>query len=280
LIKRLVVLATVSVGVLAMWGRSDAATADTAAASVSPAIALVGDPVTFTSTNPCTVACGLTWRRPDLGIPRFGGVIVGQGEQITLTFATPGQYQLVLDLSETCVGTTRLVCHSTAAVLVDIVTELPVPTPTTTTLPPPPPTTTTEAPTTTTEAPTTTTEAPTTTTEAPTTTTEAPTTTTEAPTTTTEAPTTTTEAPTTTTEAPTTTTEAPTTTTEAPTTTTEAPTTTTEAPTTTTTQPTTTTTQPRDADDDDDDNDHEVREPRHRQLSALMRNLLQTVGIF
>ena len=154
--KRLVVLAVVPISVLALWGgRSDAATADTAVASVSPAIALVGDPVTFTSTNPCTVACSLTWRQPDLGIVRFGGMIVGQGEQITLTFAQPGSYQLVLDLAETCVGTSQLVCHSTASVFVDIVTTVPPdattttttlapdPTATTTTLAPDPTTTTT-----------------------------------------------------------------------------------------------------------------------------------------
>ena len=124
--KRMVFFAAVPISLLAVWGgRSNAATADTAAASVDRAIALVGDPVTFTSTNPCTITCSLSWRRPDLGIARFGGVIVGRGEQITLTFAGPGTYQLVLDLAETCVGTPRLVCHSIASVFVEIVTTLP-----------------------------------------------------------------------------------------------------------------------------------------------------------
>ena len=142
--KGLAFFAALSIGALSVWGgRTHAATADTAAASVDPAIALVGAPVTFTSTNPCTVACSLTWRRPDLGIARFGGVIVGRGEQITLTFAEPGIYRLVLDLEETCVGTSRLVCDSTAAVSVEIVTTLPPETTTTTTTLPPETTTTT-----------------------------------------------------------------------------------------------------------------------------------------
>ncbi len=140
--KGLAFFAALSIGALSVWGgRTHAATADTAAASVDPAIALVGAPVTFTSTNPCTVACSLTWRRPDLGIARFGGVIVGRGEQITLTFAEPGIYRLVLDLEETCVGTSRLVCDSTAAVSVEIVTTLPPETTTTTTTEPPDPAT-------------------------------------------------------------------------------------------------------------------------------------------
>ena len=129
MIKRLTILALVPIGVLTLvltlGGRSNAATADIAAASVNPDIALVGQPVTFTSTNPCTTACSLTWRRPDIGLARFGGVIVGRGEQFTLSFAEPGVYQVVLDLGETCDGTTQLVCHSYAMVIVEVVTELP-----------------------------------------------------------------------------------------------------------------------------------------------------------
>ena len=120
--KRLMILALalVPIGVVSLWELSDAATTDTAAASVDRTTALVGEPVVFTSTNPCTTACSLTWRRPDIGLVRFGGVIVGRGEQITLSFALPGSYQVVLDLGETCDGTTQLVCHSYAAVFVDI----------------------------------------------------------------------------------------------------------------------------------------------------------------
>ncbi len=88
-------------------------------------MALVGDPITFTSTNPCTTACSLTWRRPDIGLARFGGVIVGRGEQFTMSFTDPGSYQVVLDLGEQCDGTTRLICHSYTLVFVDVVTELP-----------------------------------------------------------------------------------------------------------------------------------------------------------
>ena len=120
------IFAVVPIGVLALWELSDAATVDTAAASVDKATALVGEPVTFTSTNPCTTACSLTWRRPDIGLVRFGGVIVGRGEQFSMSFAAPGTYQVVLDLGETCDGTSRLVCHSYAAVFVDVVDPAPV----------------------------------------------------------------------------------------------------------------------------------------------------------
>src|SRR5258706_10606754 len=112
-----VLLALIPIGVLTFGGHSNAATVDTAAASVDPAVALVDQPVTFTSTNPCTAVCSLTWRRPDIGLARFGGVIIGRGDQFTLGFAQPGVYQVVLDLGETCDGTTRLVCHSFAMVI-------------------------------------------------------------------------------------------------------------------------------------------------------------------
>ena len=98
--KRLMILAVIPIGVLTLWGLSDAATTDTAAASVDRTTGQVGETLTFTSTNPCTTACSLTWRRPDIGIARFGGVIVGQGEQITLAFDTPGNHQVVLDMGE------------------------------------------------------------------------------------------------------------------------------------------------------------------------------------
>ena len=120
-LKRFMILAVVPIGVLALWELSDAATVDTAAASVDKTTALVGEPVTFTSTNPCTTACSLTWRRPDIGLVRFGGVVVGRGEQFSMSFAAPGSYEVVLDLGETCDGTSRLVCHSYAAVFVDVV---------------------------------------------------------------------------------------------------------------------------------------------------------------
>jgi hypothetical protein len=119
-----VFIVAASIVVISQVGRSDAVTADIAAATANPATALVGDVVTFTSTNPCTITCALTWRRPDLGIPRFGGAIVGRGEQISLTFAEPGTYHVVLDLEEICVGTTRLACHSTADVVVNVVVAI------------------------------------------------------------------------------------------------------------------------------------------------------------
>jgi hypothetical protein len=122
-------LALVAVGALVLPGASDAATTDTAAASVDKDVAGVGETFTFTSTNPCTTACGLTWYRPDIGLTRFGGVIVGRGEQITLSFDAPGTYPVVLDLSEHCDGTTRLVCHSAALLYVDVVGDPAAPPP-------------------------------------------------------------------------------------------------------------------------------------------------------
>ena len=114
------VLATVGIGAMVLPGLTSAATTDTAAASVDKDVALVGEPVTYTSVNPCTVNCALTWYRPDIGLTRFGGVIVGRGETMTLTFDAAGTYPVVLDLAEHCDGTTRLVCHSAALVYVTI----------------------------------------------------------------------------------------------------------------------------------------------------------------
>ena len=162
-------LAVVSVGAFVLPGLSDAATTDTAAASVDKDVAGVGEAFTFTSTNPCTTACGLTWYRPDIGLTRFGGVIVGRGEQITLSFDAPGTYPVVLDLSEVCDGTTRLVCHSAALLYVEVVGDP--------ALPPPvvdPPVETTVPPVETTVAPVDTTVAPVDTTLAPVDTTVAP----------------------------------------------------------------------------------------------------------
>src|SRR3954452_12008934 len=114
------VLALVSIGAIVLPGLSDAATTDTAAASVDKDVALVGETVTFSSTNPCTTLCALTWYRPDIGLTRFGGVIVGQGPTMTISFDAPGTYPVVLDLSEHCDGTSRLVCHSAALLYVQI----------------------------------------------------------------------------------------------------------------------------------------------------------------
>jgi len=189
-------LALVSVGAIVLPGLSNAATTDTAAASVDKEVAAVGETVTFTSTNPCTTVCGLTWYRPDIGLTRFGGVIVGRGEQLTISFDAPGTYPVVLDLSEHCDGTTRLVCHSAALLYVEIVGD-PAPPPPPDTLPPPvdPPVETTVPPVDTTLAPVDTTLAPVDTTVAPVDTTLAPVDTTVAPVDTTVAPVETTLAP-------------------------------------------------------------------------------------
>jgi hypothetical protein len=127
-------LALVAIGAIVLPGGADAATTDTAAASVDKDVALVGETVTFTSTNPCTALCALTWYRPDIGLTRFGGVIVGQGPQMTISFDAPGTYPVVLDLAEHCAGTTRLVCHSAALLYVEVVADPAAPPPET--LPP------------------------------------------------------------------------------------------------------------------------------------------------
>ena len=78
---------------------------------------LVGAPITFTSTNPCTVACRLIWTY------RNGtrlGVALGEGTSVTPSFSTPGLKTVELRLTETCVGTTRLVCSSVAVVSIDV----------------------------------------------------------------------------------------------------------------------------------------------------------------
>jgi hypothetical protein len=94
---------------------SVAATTDTATAEASPGPYLVGQPITFTSTTPCTTACRLTWRFLDGS--RLGDQL-GEGVSVTTTFATPGLKTVELRLTESCVGTTRLTCASFAYVSV------------------------------------------------------------------------------------------------------------------------------------------------------------------
>jgi HYR domain len=98
------------------------ATTDTASAIASPGPYFVGVPITFTSTTPCSVPCQLIWTY--LNGTRLGDRI-GLGDSVTTTFTTPGVKTVQLDLSELCVGTTRLTCDSFAFVTVDV--EVPPP---------------------------------------------------------------------------------------------------------------------------------------------------------
>lgn len=92
-----------------------AATKDTATAEASPGPYFVGEPITFTSTTPCTVACRLTWTQ--LNGTRLGDRI-GEGVAVTTSFSTPGLKTVELELNELCVGSPRLTCSSFAFVSV------------------------------------------------------------------------------------------------------------------------------------------------------------------
>src|SRR6478735_2130583 len=118
MIRKIVALAAMlgALGVLNAPA-AQAATADTATAQASPGPYLVGEPITFTSTTPCTAACRLIWTF--VSGTRLG-VALGEGASVTMSFATPGLKTVQLRLTETCVGTTRLVCDSSALVSVDV----------------------------------------------------------------------------------------------------------------------------------------------------------------
>src|SRR5438067_2843654 len=94
-----------------------AATTDTATAEASAGPYLVGSPVTYTSTTPCTVACRLTWTF--LNGTRLGDKL-GEGVSVVTAFATPGLKTVELRLTELCVGTSRLVCDSIDTVTVNV----------------------------------------------------------------------------------------------------------------------------------------------------------------
>jgi hypothetical protein len=92
-----------------------AATKDTATAQASPGPYQVGEPITFTSTTPCTTACRLIWTY--LNGTRLGDQL-GEGVSVVTSFSTPGWKTVQLRLTELCVGTTRLTCASVAYVSV------------------------------------------------------------------------------------------------------------------------------------------------------------------
>jgi HYR domain len=93
------------------------ATTDIATAQASPGPYLVGSPITFTSTTPCTVPCRLVWTY--LNGTRLGDSL-GEGDSVVTSFATPGLKTVELRLTELCVGTTRLVCDSIVTVTVNV----------------------------------------------------------------------------------------------------------------------------------------------------------------
>jgi HYR domain-containing protein len=111
------VLAVAAAITLVVTPTSLAATKDTASAEASPGPYFVGEPITFTSTTPCTTACGLTWTY--LSGTRLGER-VGVGEKVSKTFSTPGLKTVQLKLTELCVGSPRLTCASFAYVSVNV----------------------------------------------------------------------------------------------------------------------------------------------------------------
>ncbi len=118
MIRKLVAIAAV-LGALAVLHvpAAQAATADTATAQASPGPYVIGKPITFTSTTPCTVACRLVWKLLDG--TRLGDAL-GEGTSVTASFESPGVKTVQLRLTENCVGTTRLVCDRIALVSVDV----------------------------------------------------------------------------------------------------------------------------------------------------------------
>jgi hypothetical protein len=59
------------------------ATTDTASATASPGTYVVNEPITFTSTTPCTVLCSQIWTFLDGS--RLGDKI-GEGESVQMSF--------------------------------------------------------------------------------------------------------------------------------------------------------------------------------------------------
>jgi hypothetical protein len=94
-----------------------AATRDTASAEASPGPYRVGEPITFTSTTPCTTACRLIWTY--LSGTRLGEKL-GEGVSVSRAFSTPGLKTVQLRLTELCVGSPRLTCASVAYVSVNV----------------------------------------------------------------------------------------------------------------------------------------------------------------
>lgn len=60
--------------------------------------AKVGDTLTFTTTGPaCSLNCNYSWRNPDAGIARYGGVILGYGPTLTTIASVAGNSRVTLD---------------------------------------------------------------------------------------------------------------------------------------------------------------------------------------
>ncbi len=58
--------------------------------------AAVGDTLNFSAVSSCPTSCTLTWRDPDHGIARYGGVILGYGSTLTTTQTVAGNSRISL----------------------------------------------------------------------------------------------------------------------------------------------------------------------------------------
>jgi hypothetical protein len=67
--------------------------------------ALVGDVLDLTAVAPtCPTTCSLTWRDPDRGIARYGGVILGYGPTLSITESVAGSSRVTLDYCQKTSG--------------------------------------------------------------------------------------------------------------------------------------------------------------------------------
>ena len=93
-----VVLAVV-VPSVAQAASADVQVGDPIALANGPSVfvtAPVGEAVTLTAVgSPCVSTC-YTWRNPDTGLTRYGGVILGYGPTVTVTPAVVGSSRVTL----------------------------------------------------------------------------------------------------------------------------------------------------------------------------------------
>ena len=99
LVAFIAVFAALVVPGVAQAASADVQVGDPFAPSLGPSVfvtAPLGEPVSLTAVgSPCVSTC-YTWRNPDAGLVRYGGVILGYGPSITLTPVTVGASRVAL----------------------------------------------------------------------------------------------------------------------------------------------------------------------------------------
>jgi hypothetical protein len=66
---------------------------------------LVGDVLNLTAVAPtCPTTCSFTWRDPDHGLARYGGVILGYGPTMSITESVAGSSRVTLDYCQKTSG--------------------------------------------------------------------------------------------------------------------------------------------------------------------------------